>query len=48
MPTNNGGYHDVQLYNLNVLNQLAMVCIDNEKLNDISCKFYDIVSEKKP
>lgn len=45
MPTNNGDYHDVQLYNLNVLNQLAMVCIDNEKLNDISCKFYDIMSE---
>ena len=32
-------------YNLNVLNQLAMVCIDNEKLNDISCKFSDILSE---
>ena len=23
-------------YNLNVLNQLAMVCIDNEKLNEVS------------
>ena len=33
------------LYNLNVLNQLAMACIDNEKLNDISCKFSDILSE---
>ena len=33
------------LYNLNVLNQLAMVCIDNEKLNDVSCKFSDILSE---
>lgn len=33
------------LYNLNVLNQLAMVCIDNEKLNDVSCKFSDIMSE---
>ena len=32
-------------YNLNVLNQLAMVCIDNENLNDISCKFSDILSE---
>ena len=32
-------------YNLNVLNQLAMVCIDNEKLNDTSCKFSDILSE---
>lgn len=45
IPTNNGGCQYVQLYNLNVLNQLAMVCIDNEKLNDISCKFYDILSE---
>ena len=34
------------LYNLNVLNQLAMACIDNEKLNDISCKFSDFLSEK--
>ena len=33
-------------YNLNVLNQLAMACIDNEKLNDISCKFSDFLSEK--
>ena len=45
IPTNNGDYQVAQLYNLNVLNQLAMVCIDNEKLNDISCKFYDILSE---
>ena len=37
--------HETTLYNLNVLNQLAMVCIDNEKLNDISCKFSDILSE---
>ena len=43
LPTNNGGYIYGQLYNLNVLNQLAMVCIDNEKLNDISCKFSDIL-----
>ena len=28
LPTNNGGYQDVQLYNLNVLNQLAMVELD--------------------
>lgn len=33
------------LYNLNVLNQLAMACIDNEKLNDVSCQFSDILSE---
>ena len=45
LPTNSGGYIYGQLYNLNVLNQLAMVCIDNEKLNDISCKFSDILSE---
>lgn len=45
IPTNNGGCQYRQLYNLNVLNQLAMVYIDNEKLNDISCKFYDILSE---
>ena len=37
--------HETTLYNLNVLNQLAMVCIDNENLNDISCKFSDILSE---
>lgn len=37
--------HETTFYNLNVLNQLAMVCIDNEKLNDISCKFSDILSE---
>ena len=42
---NNGRGHETTLYNLNVLNQLAMVCIDNEKLNDISCKFSDIMSE---
>ena len=33
------------LYNLNVLNQLAMACIDNEKLNEVSCQFSDILSE---
>ena len=32
-------------YNLNVLNQLAMACIDNEKLNEVSCQFSDILSE---
>ena len=45
MPTNNGGYQNVRLYNLNVLNQLAMVCIDNENLNEVSCKFSDTMSE---
>ena len=37
--------HETTLYNLNVLNQLAMVCIDNEKLNEVSCQFSDILSE---
>ena len=40
--------HETKLYNLNVLNvlnQLAMVCIDNEKLNEVSCQFSDMLSE---
>ena len=41
----NGRGHETTLYNLNVLNQLAMVCIDNEKLNEVSCQFSDILSE---
>lgn len=45
MPTNNGGYQDVQLYNLNVLNQLAMVELDCPALNETSKKFSDILSE---
>ena len=45
MPHEQGGSTPTTLYNLNVLNQLAMACIDNEKLNDISCKFSDILSE---
>ena len=43
---NNGRGHETTLYNLNVLNQLAMACIDNEKLNEVSCKFSDMLSEK--
>ena len=45
MPTNNGGYQDVQLYNLNVLNQLAMVELDCPVLNETAKKFSDILSE---
>ena len=41
----NGRGHETTLYNLNVLNQLAMACIDNEKLNEVSCQFSDILSE---
>ena len=44
VPTSTGA-KSTTLYNLNVLNQLAMVCIDNEKLNEVSCKFSDILSE---
>ena len=43
----NTGAVKTTFYNLNVLNQLAMACIDNEKLNDISCKFSDMLSEKE-
>jgi hypothetical protein len=46
MPHEQGGSTPTTFYNLNVLNQLAMVCIDNEKLNDISVKFSDMLSEK--
>ena len=45
MPTNNGGYQDVQLYNLNVLNQLAMVELDCPVLNETAKKFSDILSD---
>ena len=45
MPTNNGGYQDVQLYNLNVLNQLTMVELDCPVLNDTAKQFSDILSE---
>ena len=34
-----------KLYNLNVLNHLAMVELDNEKLNAVANKFSDILSE---
>ena len=44
-PHAQGGSTPTTLYNLNVLNQLAMVCIDNEKLNEVSCQFSDILSE---
>lgn len=45
MPHEQGGSTPTTLYNLNVLNQLAMACIDNEKLNEVSCQFSDILSE---
>ena len=45
MPTNNGGHQDVKIYNLNVLNQLAMVELDCPVLNETAKKFSDILSE---
>ena len=39
------GAKSTTFYNLNVLNQLAMACVDNEKLNEVSCQFSDILSE---
>lgn len=44
VPTTTGAKRTT-FYNLNVLNQLAMACIDNEKLNEVSCQFSDILSE---
>lgn len=45
MPTNNGGSKEATIYNLNVLNQLAMVCIESDVLNETAKKFSDILSE---
>lgn len=45
MPISNGGYQSVTLYNLNVLNQLAMVELDCDVLNETAKKFSDILSE---
>lgn len=40
-----GHSHQTQIYNLNVLNQLAMICVESDKLNKISKEFSDILSE---
>ena len=40
-----GTPREIQIYNLNILNQLAMICIESDKLNDVSKKFSDILSE---
>lgn len=42
---NNGRGHETTLYNLNVLNQLAMVEMKNKVLNDTAKEFSDILSE---
>ena len=42
---NNGRGHETTIYNLNVLNQLAMVEMKNKVLNDTAKKVSDILSE---
>ena len=45
VPDSLGVLHETTLYNLNVLNQLAMVEMKNKVLNETSKKFSDILSE---
>lgn len=45
IPDNNGRDHETTIYNLNVLNQLAMVEMKNKVLNETAKKFSDILSE---
>lgn len=42
---NNGRGHETTIYNLNVLNQLAMIEMKNKVLNETAKKFSDILSE---
>ena len=44
VPTETGAVKTT-IYNLNVLNQLAMVCIESDTLNETAKKFSDILSE---
>ena len=44
VPTDTGAVK-ATIYNLNVLNQLAMVCIESDVLNETAKKFSDILSE---
>lgn len=44
VPTETGAVKTT-FYNLNVLNQLAMICIESDVLNETSKKFSDILSE---
>ena len=44
IPTETGAVKTT-IYNLNVLNQLAMVCIESDVLNETAKKFSDILSE---
>ena len=45
IPDSLGVSHETTIYNLNVLNQLAMICIESYVLNETSKKFSDILSE---
>lgn len=45
VPDSLGVLHDTRIYNLNVLNQLAMVEMKNKVLNETAKKFSDILSE---
>ena len=45
LPTSNGGAKETTIYNLNVLNQLAMIELDCPVLNETAKKFSDILSE---
>ena len=45
IPDSLGVLHETTLYNLNVLNQLAMVEMKNKVLNETAKKFSDILSE---
>ena len=45
IPDSLGVLHETTIYNLNVLNQLAMICIESDVLNETSKKFSDILSE---
>ena len=45
IPDSLGVSHETTIYNLNVLNQLAMICIESDVLNETSKKFSDILSE---
>ena len=45
IPTNNGGFKETTIYNLNVLNQLAVVEYKNNKLNDVYKQLNNIAED---
>ena len=46
-PDERGTLHCTKIYNLNVLNHLAMVELDNEKLNSIANEFGENIVQRK-